>query len=293
MPIHTVAYCKVNSETKPNALSAALDAVPDLAMTLSSQSWPIFSQEMFVLAGYAINGALVSAQVDAPTLRTIVSPYIVPITVDWNTSTDPNVMCLLPSPWGVKKQDEIGVTVKTRFPVLSLPDAPQVLLWVADRLEAVPAGDNYWIRYTAQAADSGDTPMGDKWKSVKVKFEQTLGAGRYAVIGFQHQCDGLLCARLVFGTQLFRPGTLAVPLTQPMEYGSRPSGARTHSMFYDGSLGVLGYFDSYAPPQIEVLALNGPFNMQNQTHEGYIRIVRVGDASSADGSAMAPPAKKY
>jgi hypothetical protein len=294
MTIHTMAYSNFSQGSDLNFDKASLDGVKDQAVTLSAQRRPIFSQDMSVIAGYAIHQDLVSAQIDAPTLRKIVSPYIVPITADWMTPSDPNAMCLLPAPWAIGRQEEIGVTVTVRGSLSYTPASPQVLLWLADRIEQVPRGDNYWIRY--ERSDDANDPQAasDAWTSVSVKFDQTLAAGRYAVIGFQHQCDGLLCARLIFDNQVFRPGTIAVPLTEKNGMGDpsygRPSGARTAPMFYDGSLGVLGYFDSYAPPRIEVLALSGSVYDNFLDHEGYLRIVRV-DGGTPGGSGLALPNK--
>lgn len=277
MPIHTVAYSSTSGlNININANTFPLRASRDPAVTLSAQYNPIFSQEMFVVAGFALHPDLDSVQINAPTLRKIVSPYVVPFITDSYIPSDPNAMCLLPSPWGVGRQEEVGITVTTEVAYDELGGYdPQVLLWLADRLEPVPQGPNYWVRYRRNDDDVSFSVAA--WTTIDIEFEQTLAAGRYAVIGFQHQCDGLLCARLIFDKQVFRPATIAVPLRRQSYGAPQQSGARTHSMFYDGSLGVLGYFDSYAPPQIEVMMLNNsnPSDMNNSDHVGYLRIVRV------------------
>jgi hypothetical protein len=205
--------------------------------------------------------ALVSARVVAPSLRKVASPSIVPTNNAAVPADFPPMMAITEWPWKVQRQEEIAVEAR-----VSAASDVVALLWFQDRREPVPAGENYWIRYTASAPDGGASKP--QWLGATVTFDQTLAAGRYAVIGFVHKGTDTYCARLVFDDQVWRPGTLVIP---PVAAPSR--GLRTHDVFYHGAMGVLGQYESYSPPRLEVLRKTATVA---ETQEGYLRIVRIG-----------------
>ncbi len=87
--------------------------------------------------------------------------------------------------------------------------------------------------------------MTPEWKSATYTFEDTLAAGCYAVVGMELQSTNTLAARLTFDNQVVRPGAV----------GTEKAGQRTANIFYDGSLGEWGRFESYSPPRLEVFAV--------------------------------------
>jgi hypothetical protein len=95
-------------------------------------------------------------------------------------------------------------------------------------------------------------------------FEQTLPAGTYAVVGFEHVGPTAVAARLIFPGSVHRPGTVA----------GITLGSRTFQGFYEGLFGIYGHFKTISLPYVEVLTTAA--DAVNQ-HEGYLRVCRVGD----------------
>ncbi len=284
MAVHTVAYYDEQNGSKGNNVFFEIPAVKDLSVQVTSGKRVILSKDMNIIAGFAGMEPvfdpssppqfLVSSRVSAPSLRKVVSPHIVPTGMRLpvgGDSTLPAIMSVADWPWKVSSQEEIAIEVtrtgNTPRPILGL-------LWFEDRREAVPAGDNYWIRGRVNAPDgaAGDAAVG--WDSASVTYEQTLAAGRYAVIGCVYKGDGTYAARLVFDDQVWRPGTLA------LNRGSD----QIPDVFRNGSLGVLGRFESYSPPRLEVMRVRGSSSQDDA--ELYLRIVRLG-APGTDNSRSA------
>src|SRR5262249_38123432 len=115
---------------------------------------------------------------------------------------------------------------------------------------------------------------GATWSLLSPQFDQTIPSGTYAVVGFEHWSPTSIAARIVFPGSPRRPGTLSQ--NNKVIEGPNPNvfdaNARTHDIFYHGSLGVYGMFQTTAPPSIEVLTTGA-----DASHEGYLRVVRVGD----------------
>jgi len=119
-----------------------------------------------------------------------------------------------------------------------------ILVWFQDLSEPIPAGEAYWVKFTATVP----APSVGRWSNVTLAFADstTLPAGRYAVVGMhllQPTAPGLIAGRLVIPGATFRPGTVF-----------SPSGAAiTPSFASAGSLGVWATFDAQLPPSLEVL----------------------------------------
>ena len=152
-------------------------------------------------------------------------------------------------------------------------------LWFMDKLEPVPAGETFWLRFTSATALSALA-----WKVITPSFDQAFPAGTYAVVGLEFTSPGAVVARLVFPGSVLRPGVVAQPGTLA---GATVGAARTHRYFYDGTLGVFGTFQTSAPPSVEVFSINAD---AAATQEGYLRVIRIGDVGmpmpSAGGASM-------
>ena len=116
-------------------------------------------------------------------------------------------------------------------------------------------------------------------KVISPTFDQAFPSGTYAVIGLEFTSPSAVIARVIFPGSLWRPGVVA-------QTGSLSLGtvglARTHRYFYDGTLGVFGYFQTSAPPSIEVFAISPD---ASASQEGYLRVIRVGDVGATPPSA--------
>jgi hypothetical protein len=216
---------------------------------------------MKVVAGFAFSNSLRLARMNSPTLLRVGFPYIRPIQNGTTTvPTDPNMMVLHFNQLDFPTGEPIGVDASTT----GTTDPIVVLLWfVTLKPTHLPHGDGFWMRYTTTAADTtAIQPF--RWSQLTPTFDQTLPSGTYVVVGFEHTGPSAVGARLIFPGSNHRPGTVASPLV----------GNRTYQGFYDGSFGAYGAFRTTSPPYVEVLA---SANDATGSHEGYMRLVRVGD----------------
>lgn len=113
-----------------------------------------------------------------------------------------------------------------------------ILVWLMDRLEALPAGSMISIEGTINP-----TGVAGAWINGAITFVQTLPAGRYAVIGMRIEDTAVAAARLVFVGHPWRPGVVGSFGTQ---YPDIP-------LFRNGSLGSWGEFEHDAPPTVDTL----------------------------------------
>lgn len=280
MAHHLIAFFGDNLGSGANTFSQ-VDALHDQSVQVTPGNRVILSRDMSIIAGFAGSSdptrAMISARVVAPSLRKIVSPSITPTIQQFPAKDNPPMMVVADWPWKVCAQEEIGVEANFNGSSVSAV----ALLWLEDKRENVPQGENFWLRGTVSALASAG-PKTSSWTGATITFDQTLAAGRYAVIGFVLKGNDTIAARLIFDDQMWRPGTLAIP---PIAFG----GQRTHDAFYDGSLGVFGRFESYSPPRLELLRQT---SASDNDHEVYLRVVRLNGANSDMGSSVSSGVSK-
>lgn len=114
-----------------------------------------------------------------------------------------------------------------------------VLVWLGDGPQAPVTGEIYTVQ-----ALSATTLTAYAWTNGALTFSQTLPAGRYQVVGFRAQSNGLLAARLVFVGGTWRPGAI----------GTDAASDVGHSLFRRGALGVWGEFTHDQPPTVDFLS---------------------------------------
>lgn len=264
--IHTAAYTGLGVTNT----TAALSTTSDQYLARYSTTQFVLTQPMAVIAAYAtvpVNTFL-RAQIVAPSLLRVGYPNIRPLDVvasGAGAPANPNVANWLDAPVGLKPAEGLsaqataGATTGRAF----------VVLWLADKLEPVPNGDGFPIEYT-----SSTTGVANDWTALTVTYVGgTLPEGYYAVVGFEHYCTAGIAARLVFPGSPTKPGTVAQTAVNN----------RTHRMFYEGKMGVMGKFHTSAMPSVEVLANGGP-----TSHSGYLRVIRLGGASRSEAPAAGP-----
>ena len=114
-----------------------------------------------------------------------------------------------------------------------------VLVWLSDGKNAPIKGDIHRIKATVS-----ETLEPYKWSNGALTFEQTLPAGKYAVVGMKAKSDTLIAARLVFVGESWRAGVLG----QKAYSDDRPV------IFEKGNLGSFGQFEFDQPPTVDFLA---------------------------------------
>ncbi|MBL8685325.1 MAG: hypothetical protein JNK05_39465 [Myxococcales bacterium] len=213
---------------------------------------------------------IVAARISTPQVRKIANIQVVPTALSLGTApafvvpTDPNVAVFSNITLG--RQEEIQVEAAGTGPGLTT----YAFLMLQDKYVAAPTGPRYWVRFSGTQASVATNPF--QWQSAAFTFEDTLAAGTYAVIGLELQGAGVLSARLTFDNQVLRPGTI----------GTEAAGQRTADVFYDGSLGEWGRFESYSPPRLEMFAVTSA-TVINFT--GALQVVYLG--SKDNGKAQA------
>ena len=263
--VHMVAFYKTSAV--PPTDYASLTPVNDGIFALAGNAKLYVLGGMRLVVAFAAPGdtAWTGARfrVNAASLLKVAYPSITPVGVPPVDSTgDPNVQNLLEKPLYFAGDEALGVDYAAS--TVGTAGVPWALLMFAQSIEPVPDGEAFWIRGTDPTTDPTSAT---EWTSLASLTwdDGALPEGEYAIIGFVHVGPGHLndpgvAARLKLVGRSFRPGTISVGSTQE----------RTHAMFYDGSLGVLGTFKSYAPPGVEVLGST------TAGHEVYLRIVRIG-----------------
>ncbi|MEQ1735691.1 MAG: hypothetical protein ABL886_04730 [Rhodoglobus sp.] len=276
---HTVAY------TTTIQSADGLKALPTVADTIFSPSGNAYllPTDLKLLAAYAGSLAITKARINAPSLLRVGFPSIRPVqqvtapAPSGTPTADPNLMTLLDSPIALRTGEPVGLDAAT-FTTSPAENAVG-LLWFAEKLEPVPPGDSFWLRFTTTTTLSAAL----KWSVISPTFDQSFPSGTYAVIGLELTSPGAVAARVVFPGSIFRPGVVA-------QVGSLAAAtvgaARTHQCFYDGSFGVFGTFQTSAPPSVEVFSVSAD---AAATIEGYLRVVRIGDVGALPPAPTGSP----
>lgn len=114
-----------------------------------------------------------------------------------------------------------------------------ILVWLMDKLEALPAGEIFAIE-----ADTTITAVTAAWVNGALAFKQTLPAGRYAIVGMRVEDTACVAGRLVFPDIGPRPGCI----------GTYATSIRDLPIFRQGRLGSWGEFEHDAPPTFDLLS---------------------------------------
>jgi hypothetical protein len=269
MQVHTVAYATLDTST---AGLTALPAVQDQFFSSLGGSAFLLPAQFKLVSAFAIGPSLSRARVNSPSLLRVGYPYIRPIQQSLLSPNDPNIMVLHQNQLYLPPGEPVGVdaiTANGDFGITLLwfchEDAP---LPDAELAISSPQQESFWLRYTAPTinASGNSIVLPLSWSLLTPAFDQTVPSGTYEVIGFEHAGPTAVGARLNFPGRVCRPGTVATPSVN----------FRTCEIFYNGSFGALGTFQTISPPAIEVLCTAGDTGQ----HEGYLRVARVGDLTA-------------
>jgi len=189
------------------------------------------------LAGiYGLGTGLVRVQLDSPSLRKFLLYDVIP--VDSGAEPASPIGTLLHnrfrSPYPLDVNEQLSCAV--------LNGALQwttVLVWLSDGALTPITGDFISVRATGTT-----TLSAYQWTNVAITFDQTLPAGRYAVVGFRYHSANAIAARLVFPGYAWRPGSIAADASNDV----------IHEIFRYGQLGNWGEFEHNTPPTVDCLA---------------------------------------
>ena len=255
-------------------------------------------KDLKVVAAYAADSnpfstgvlgfGLARTRLNSPSLLRTAYPFIMPMQSPAASSNagypnlqtvlprtpDPSLAVLLDNPIQLKCSEPLMIEMASAAAVNT--DNGVAVLWFCDEITPIPSGaklDAFWIHYIVTAPAS---LAPGAWIPSSIQFDQNLPQGAYAVIGFSHFGPSALAARLSFPGSPFKPGTLAQNGNGVAAVGSGGA-ARTHRVFTEGDLGILGTFQTFALPSVEiVVAVNTDSPV---LHEGFLRVIRLGDCS--------------
>lgn len=120
-------------------------------------------------------------------------------------------------------------------------------------------------RIESLVADGTIIPAPFVWSASPVIFRQALRSGTYAVVGMKASSPTCTAARLIFGNQGERPGTIG---SNTLENTVEQMGG----LFRYGRLGLWGTFRDTNPPQVELLCSDAD---PVATQQFYLDVIKI------------------
>lgn len=214
----------------------------------------IFQRDFRLRYAYAQGPNITAARLNAPALRSVALPHIVPLEVGSAPSDQPavvdyrNFMPIIP------KIDEIAVETSNNG---AAAERHIVGLFLEEPGSRPPLpGPVFTVRGTAAIVSPAFV-----WGEGSITLEAALPAGKYQVVGLDVVGANLVFARLRFPDTTLLPGVVA-----------RQSQANgPFERFRFGRSGLLGEFESIAPPTLQVFG-----TATTTTQVVYLDLVKVG-----------------
>src|SRR5438105_90964 len=182
-------------------------------------------------------------RLSAPKFRTIARPVINPVDQSATPTENIRIFEYWRHPLQLNPVEEIQFL---RTNTTGVAERDFVVLTVGDNQRNVPQGDLYATRAT-----TAFTPTVATWTAGVITVDDILQVGRYSIIGARVNNTGGIAARFIFpgapvqgGLPQIRPGTLVAQNNAQEAY---------YWMRY-GMMGEYGQFESFALPQVEVMA---------------------------------------
>lgn len=244
----TIAYSQNYTAAQTDA---DMPVLGDITITTDSGSHPLLPIPLLGIWFYAVGNTLSRVRINSPKFRPIARPLIRPIEIANNPSSRPIFMEAFRHMLLFNAVEPISMLVTNNAPTGGERDF--VIATFGDGNRNVPMGDMYTIRLT-----SSFTPTANAWTaSGALTFDDVLMAGQYSIIGYDQYNTGGVAARIAFPGPCLpgAPGQVRPGIITPTANGSQ--GTR---YFRYGYLGEFGRFESFAPPQVEVLQTGATTN---------------------------------
>lgn len=248
MSYHVLAYTAVTHAVTAHDTTPVEDLWPPI------QNGHFFPDRQLMLFGGAFFGAdLTKVTLVTPRSRLVVPPVLYPVVGALLPPDRPHIFDRRSNPFTLAAVEEVSMLVDVGG--AANEDIWLVEFW-GDRMDPVPAGDIYCLHGT-----STTTTTAGAWTQIAVTWDQTIPAGRYAVIGSQHVSTDAIAHRFYFPGQLMRPGFLSMVSLQNI---GEPS-------YYYGGWGKLGEFVTYSYPTVEVLT-----DLADSAHDLVMCMIKIG-----------------
>lgn len=232
---HVSAY--FNSATGALTLGD-IPAVTDGWLTVQNSHF-IYPRDLKLLGAAALSVNATRAQLNAPHWRFVSQPEITPIFTSWSADTAFGMPMFEPPFLTIPKIDEIQFLGSQSS---AATGGYAGFVWAGDGMKNVPQGDIYPTRATASVAGATGT-----WARGNMTFDQSLPAGRFAVVGMDVIGAACQVARLRFQDYTMLPGV-------PVRSGAT---GYVRTQFRYGGMGELGQFENTAQPTLEIFSLEG------------------------------------
>lgn len=251
----TVAYTDSQTAAQTDTDIAALS---DTSMTMLNGHF-IFPSQVQVYWIYGMGLTMTRLRLSTPRLRPISRPVINPIDASATPTENFRLCEYWRHPIRLNPVEEIQF-LRTKTSAVAEQDF--VGLTIGDGNVNTTQGDLYFSRAT-----TAFTPTVNVWTAGGLTLDDTLQVGRYSILGLRVNNAGGVLARLIF------PAPAQQGLMQQYRPGVKVSQSNSDEgvfwMRY-GMLGEYGQFESFALPQLEVLAASAAANP-----EVYLDIVPV------------------
>jgi len=245
MPIHLAGWLEVQDPAGAWAFIAAikdplgLDDGDDLII-------PELNQVAVISAGIPSGGDQ-TCRVDAPSLRAITRLFIEEfnggLDADAEPDSPPKVLDYRSNPLILATNER--ATAEANYDT-TVAEAAWVLLWLCDGpITPVTGAKIFTNRVTTTV-----TLTAGEWTNTSLTFVDSLPVGRYAIVGANFRSAGMVAARFVFRDMAWRPGVLCNDDVNDIQ----------SPIFRLGGLGVLGEFESTAPPTVDFLSISADTN---------------------------------
>lgn len=210
------------------------------------------STDLKLFGGYFSAADLSVIQLATPKTRQVVPPYLIPLQAAALPGDRPNWVDMRDNPFLLRAVEEIQVLATVggagAEPIYGL-------LFAGYSLDPIPAGDLYTLHGTATTAG-----VVGSWVSLSITWDQTIPAGRYAMVSSQVRSTNAVAHRWIFKDQVLRPGFLS----------QNAVGDYIDPYWYRGGFGVMGYFTTTTYPTCQVLC-----NAADASHDIIMTFVRV------------------
>lgn len=236
---HTVCY---GDSTSAAQTDTDMPALNDPSTTILNNHF-IFPGNCYLQWIYGLGLTMTRLRLSAPRLRPIARPVINPVDQAATPTENLRIMDYWRHPLMLNGVEELSVL---RTNTTAVAERDWALVTVGDNQRNVQQGDMYTMRATTSF-----TPTVAVWTAGVITNDDTLQVGRYSIVGLRVNNSGGVGARLIF------PGAPIQGQWPQIRPGVKVDQSNaTEGIFWTrfGIQGEYGQFESFAAPQLEVMA---------------------------------------
>lgn len=196
--MHVYAY----SQSQDTAgVLLQVNAVPDETATLSGQDILVPSEIPNLLLVAAMGVTISRAQIQSPSLRAFVNLEIAPVRIGaLDVGNPPVYRDAMFDPIPLKANEGLRAMVAE---TAAGAERETIVCILGDKAPTVLNAGIFTVRVTAT-----QTLVANAWTNGAIVFDQTLPAGRYALVGARFESAGGIAFRMFTRQSFFRPGGL-------------------------------------------------------------------------------------